>query len=190
MSNFSSIRNVFENPNRSRDAPPVPVPPRPVPQLNQLQPRTETPSPPRPLLDEILARQGRTSSSSASTETQSPLRPSSHRLPVFSSPQDELSKLKEDIMRLSGTFNNVQAMLSNMYQRIEILEEKRQSAQHPTRPPFHNPSQPPFHNPSQPMHSPALYSAANPEPMARGGSLEEKYIKYKSKYNKLKNKLI
>jgi hypothetical protein len=186
MSNFSSIRNVFENPNRSRDA-------RPPPLVDTRAPHTEIPSPPRPLLDEIIARQERTSSSSASTETQSPLRPvinSSHRLPVFSGPQDELSKLKEDIMRLSGTFNNVQAMLSNMYQRIEILEEKRQSAQHPTRPPFHNPSQPPFHNPSQPMHSPALYSTANPEPMARGGSLEEKYIKYKSKYNKLKNKLI
>lgn len=183
---------MFENPNRSRDAPPVPVPPRPVPQLNQLQPRTETRSPPRPLLDEILARQGRTSSSRESTETLSP-RPvidSSYRLSVFSSSQDELSKLKEDIMRLSGTFNNVQAMLSNMYQRIEILEERRQSSQHPTRPPFHNPSQPPFYNPSQPNHPPASYSSSVPDPVMRGGSLEEKYIKYKSKYNKLKNKLI
>jgi len=61
-------------------------------------------------------------------KARSPRRPmidSSYRLPVFSGPQDELSKLKEDIMRLSGTFNNVQAMLSNMYQRIEILEEDK-----------------------------------------------------------------
>jgi uncharacterized coiled-coil protein SlyX len=184
MSNFSSIRNEFEkNSNRNRDAPPVP--PRPVPQLNQLQPRTETRSPPRPLLDEILARQGRTSSSRESTETLSPRRPvidSSYRLPVFSSSRDELSNLKEDILRLRGTLDNVQAMLLNMYQRIEYLEERRQSPQHPTRPPFYNPS--------QPNHPTASYSSSVPNPVMHGGSLEEKYIKYKSKYNKLKNKLI
>jgi hypothetical protein len=180
MSNVASIKKRFENSNQNLDAIPPPV-------IDTRLQRPVIRSPPRPLLDEIVARKGRTSPSRESTETQSPQRPiinSSHRLPVFSDPRDELSKLKEDIQTVNSTLSNVQDMLFNMYTRIATLET-RQSAQHPTRP-YH----PPFHNPSQPIQPPASYSSSVSDPVMRGGSLEEKYIKYKSKYNKLKNKLI
>ena len=87
--------------------------------------------------------------------------------------KDELSNIKEELMWFSNTFEKFQRKMKQMHVTITELERK-QSAQPPSQP-----------TSSQPSHS----FASKPEPMAKGDSLKTKYIKYKTKYNKLKNKL-
>jgi hypothetical protein len=171
MSNFAERRKVFENPNQSTDTR-VPNPRRSPPSPDPIV-RTEIRSPPPQVLEEIKSRQGKPVDRT-------------HRLHVFSSSQDELSKLKADIITLTTIFQETQEMLLSMYDRLSILE-RSQSARVPPSP-SHNPS----HNPSQPNVPPpaSFHNASHQDQKLFGGSLEEKYLKYKSKYNKLKNKLI
>jgi hypothetical protein len=95
MSNFfAERRKVFENPNQStntRVPNPRLSPPRPDP-IVRSQSRSEMESPPPEVLEEIKSRQ------------EKPVH-RNHRL-------HELSKLKEDIITLSRTFQEAQAMLS------------------------------------------------------------------------------